>query len=226
MAILVRRAANAPMHASAFRSWLHEAVSSSFAPYVALAVGDSTLPLYSGLPMPDPAWNGKCIIPLDELVPAPRDPEFSFSRRLARALPEALRPLLSPITPGPDAGQSAAQLGTAVERDGLAVCVLGLGPDGHIAFNQPGSTDDAPTRVVEIAPENLERLGDVAPATHAITLGVRTILRAHAIALVVDGPGKTDAVRRALEGPEGADAPVSWLRKHPNVVVFVNGNDQ
>ena len=225
MALLVRRAVDAPMHAAAFRSWLREAVSSSAAPYVALAVGDSTLPLYADLPTPDPAWNGKRIIPLDELVPAPRDPERAFSQRLARALPEQLRPLLSPIASGLDADVSAAQLGAVVEREGLAVCVLGLGPDGHIAFNQPGSTADAPTRVVEIAPENLERLGDVSPATQAITLGVRTILRAEAIALVVSGPGKADAVRRAVDGPEGPDVPVSWLRKHPNVVIFVNGND-
>lgn len=225
MALLVRRAVDAPKHAAAFRSWLCDAVSSSSAPYVALAVGDSTLPLYTDLPAPDPAWIGKRIIPLDELVPAPSDLELSFSHRLARALPEALRPLLSPIEPGPDASETAAQLGETVEREGLAVCVLGLGPDGHIAFNQPGSNADAPTRLVEIAPENLARLGDVTPATHAITLGVRTIMRAHAIALVVSGPGKADAVRRAVDGPEGPDAPVSWLRKHPNVVVFVNGNN-
>lgn len=204
---------------AAFRTWLLDAASASAARYVALAVGDSTLPLYADLPCPHAAWDSKRIVPLDELVPAPRDPSRSFSSRLTRALPSGLRDLLDPISAS-DPEDEAARIERAIDTDGLAACVLGLGPDGHIAFNQPGSDAGTLTRVVEIAPDNLARLGDVAPASRAITLGVGTILRAEHIALIVGGQGKDDALWRALHGPEGADSPVSWLRRHADVTVF------
>jgi len=99
--------------------------------------------------------------------------------------------------------------------------VLGLGPDGHIALNQPGSPVDSRTRIVEIEPENLARLGDVAPATRALTLGVATLLAACEIVLVVDGAEKQAALERVLEGPPGDDVPASLLHGHPRCSVFV-----
>jgi glucosamine-6-phosphate deaminase len=75
--------------------------------------------------------------------------------------------------------------------------------------------------VVEIAPENLARLGDVAPARRALTLGMATLLRARQLVLVVDGPDKHDALARVLDGPEGNDVPASLLRGHAQLAVLV-----
>jgi hypothetical protein len=62
--------------------------------FVALAVGESTLPLYAALDVSDPAWAGRSITPVDELVPPPSDPARRFSARLAEALPaERLVPI-------------------------------------------------------------------------------------------------------------------------------------
>ena len=189
--------------------------------FVALAVGDSTLPLYAALDPSDPGWAGRAVMPVDELVPPPTDPDRLFSARLAAALPEGLRPRLVPIAVDGDPVRLTAQLDARLRAEGLAAVVLGLGPDGHFAFNQPPTPLDAPTRVVELAPANLARLGPVGPAVSALTLGVTTVLAAGAVLVVAAGPGKEAALHRLLTGPEDPAWPVTWLRRHPHLTVAV-----
>jgi glucosamine-6-phosphate deaminase len=154
------------------------------------------------------------------LVPPPRNPARAFHAQLRAALPASVADRLEPL----DVAASCAALDSRLAAGGLAACVLGLGPDGHVAMNQPNSAVDSPTRLAEIAPANLARLGDVAPATHALTLGIATVLSAESVILVVDGPGKADALARVESGPEGPDSPASWLRRHPRCVVLVRAD--
>src|SRR5439155_1223824 len=126
-------------------------------------------------------WAGRSIMPVDELVPTPADPDRRFSARLAAALPGELRRRLIPIEVEGDPQLRAIALDARLRAEGLAAVVLGLGPDGHVAFNQPATPLDAPARVVDLAPGNLARLGPVEPARSALTLGVTTILAAGAV---------------------------------------------
>jgi len=190
---------------------------------VALAVGRTTLPHYAGLDPSAALLEGKTFIPVDELVPAPAGPSASFSSQLRSALPPKLARRVSEICVR-DPARSSERLESWVESAGLALCVLGLGPDGHIAFNQPGSGPETRTRLVEILPENLSRLGDVRPATHALTLGIASLLSAERILLVVDGGGKQCALDRVIRGPEASDMPASFLRCHPDCQVLVVGD--
>ena len=146
---------------------------------------------------------------------------MGFSTRLRVSLPPRLPGRFRPIHVRRDPEAEARQLESDLQDLGLAVCVLGLGADGHIALNQPGSPADSRTRIVEIEPENLARLGDVAPATRALTLGVATLLAARQIVLVVDGADKQAALERVLDGPPGEDVPASLLHGHPRYSVFV-----
>jgi glucosamine-6-phosphate deaminase len=201
--------------------FLGEALAAHPGRYVALAVGESTLPLYRHLDDLGPAWAGRSILPVDELVPPPADPERSFSARLAAALPGALRPRLAPIEVDDDPGLRAIQLEARLRAEGLAAVVLGLGPDGHFAFNQPPTPADAPTRVVSLAPHNLFRLGDVTPSDSALTLGVTTVLAAGSVLVIASGAQKQEALDHLLNEPEEAAWPVSWLRRHPRLTVAV-----
>ncbi|HEV7862742.1 MAG TPA: 6-phosphogluconolactonase [Acidimicrobiia bacterium] len=187
--------------------------------FVALAVGDSTLPLYAGLDAADPAWAGRAIMPVDELVPPPADPARRFSARLAAALPQGLRSLLVPIDVASDPDGRAGELDARLQVDGLAAVVLGLGPDGHFAFNQPPTPFDAAARLVDLAPANLTRLGPVAPARSALTLGVTTVMAAGSVLVIAAGAGKGDALNHLLSGPEEAAWPVTWLRRHPRLTI-------
>src|SRR5438477_11306851 len=78
---------------------------------------------------------------------------------------------------------------------GIDLLVLGIGLNGHIAFNEPGSALTSRTRVVDLAPET------VAPVRRGITMGVATILDARRILLLASGAAKREILRRALEEP-------------------------
>lgn len=208
--------ASGPALAAAARAWLLEALHDGRARLVGLAVGSSTLPLYGDLPAGDAAWTHRTILPVDELVPPPADPDQRFASRLRRALPAALAARVDDLPADPEA------LETRIEGEGLTAVLLGLGPDGHVAFNQPGSPAGDGVRIVALAPANLARLGGVAPAACALTLGLGTIMRAERVAVVVAGTGKRAALRRLLDGPEGDDVPASHLRHHPALTVIMD----
>lgn len=199
--------------------FVHEALASHPGRFVALAVGESTLPLYAGLDPAAPGWPGRAVTPVDELVPPPADPTRRFSARLAAALPQGLRSRLVPIDVAGDPGRRARELEARLQAEGLAAVVLGLGPDGHFAFNQPPTPFDAPARVIDLSPANLARLGPVEPARSAVTIGVTTVMAAGSVLVVAAGPGKARARERLLEGPEEAIWPVSWLRRHARLTV-------
>jgi glucosamine-6-phosphate deaminase len=198
---------------------VHDALTWAAGRFVALAVGESTLPVYDALDPAHPGWAGRVITPLDELLPPPADPSRRFATRLAAALQPGLRQLLLPLDVSGEPENRAAELDARLRHEGLAVAVLGLGPDGHIGFNQPPTPADAPTRVVDLHPENLARLEGVEPAGSALTLGISTLLAASAVIVVVDGPGKAPALERLLHGPEDPACPVTWLRRHPRLTV-------
>jgi glucosamine-6-phosphate deaminase len=202
-------------------AFVHDTLAWAPGRFVALAVGESTLPLYAGLDPGHPGWAGRAITPVDELVPSPADPARRFSSRLAAALPPGLRDRLVPLDVSGEPDRRAAELEARLGEEGVVVSVLGLGPDGHIAFNQPPTPVDAATRVVELHPANLSRLEGVEPARAALTMGVATFLAASAVLVVAEGPGKGAALERLLRGPEDPAWPVTWLRRHPRLVVAV-----
>lgn len=105
---------------------------------------------------------------------------------------------------------------------GVDVQLLGLGTNGHIGFNEPGSARDSRLRLVELSDETLAankptllQLEEV--PSQAITMGVADILDAREIIMLATGPAKADAVREALEGAVRVDCPASILREHPRI---------
>ena len=201
--------------------FIGEALAAHPGRFVALAVGDSTLPLYARLDELGPAWAGRAVMPVDELVPAPADPARRFSARLGAALPEALRCRLHSIDVDDDPALRAIQLEARLRAEGLAAIVLGLGPDGHVAFNQPPTPLDACTRVVPLAPANLSRLGPVGPSHSALTIGMTAIMAAGSVLLIASGPGKREPLDHLLKGPEDPVWPVTWLRRHRRLTVAI-----
>jgi glucosamine-6-phosphate deaminase len=102
-------------------------------------------------------------------------------------------------------------------RGGFDLAVLGLGPNGHIAYNEPGSAANSRTRVIDLAPDSIAQAsgywrGSQPNPRQAMTIGVANLLEARRIGLIVAGAGKADVLRRALEEPMSAEVPASWLR--------------
>jgi glucosamine-6-phosphate deaminase len=109
---------------------------------------------------------------------------------------------------------------------GLDVIVLGLGQNGHLGFNEPGSTEDSPARVLALEPISIEANrkwfgGDYAPAKGA-TVGLKTILAARHVLIVAYGSPKAAAVKAMIDGPRDADCPASFLQGHADARVFLD----
>lgn len=99
---------------------------------------------------------------------------------------------------------------------GLELAVLGLGGNGHIAYNEPGSAGDSRTRVLDLTPESIEQARGYFPGrdvpTKAISVGVGTLLEARNIVLIVSGASKADVLCASLRGPQTPDVPASFLQ--------------
>jgi glucosamine-6-phosphate deaminase len=111
---------------------------------------------------------------------------------------------------------------------GPDLVILGIGSNGHIAFNEPGSPPDAPTRKIDLADQTLiSNFGDVGKPGYpkqAATIGLKTILGARKIILLATGQGKQEIVRGALDPavPPSLNCPASWLKQHPCVTVIAD----
>jgi len=108
---------------------------------------------------------------------------------------------------------------------GLDLVMLGLGPNAHIASNEPGAALDSRTRLVELHPETVsyiltDPVIQGAVSARAVTLGMATILDAREVVVLVQGPHKTAAVQAMLEGPITPMVPASALQRHPRCAVL------
>ena len=113
---------------------------------------------------------------------------------------------------------------------GVDVQILGIGTDGHIAFNEPGSSLASRTRIKTLTAQTRRDNGrffdgdvDAVP-THCLTQGVGTIMRARHVVLVATGAAKAEAVSRFVEGPVTASCPASALQWHPHVTVLLDAD--
>lgn len=124
------------------------------------------------------------------------------------------------------AGQNAQARAARYEQEilsagGLDLAVIGIGHNGHIAYNEPGSSFSSRTRLVELAGTTksansrwVSTPGDV-PAW-GLTMGIATIMSARRILLLASGEGKANIVARAIKGQVSEDVPATALRNHEN----------
>lgn len=168
---------------------------------------------------------------LDEYVGIPADHPGSFRHALCEALYRHVD--LPPARAHAPEGE-AADLPAACARyeaaiaaaGGLDLALLGLGTDGHIAFNEPTSSFGSRTRLKTLADEtraaNQAAFGAEPVPRHALTVGLATILEARRCLLVAFGAAKASAVARMVEGPLAALVPASALQLHPHATVIVD----
>jgi len=110
---------------------------------------------------------------------------------------------------------------------GLDLAILGLGTNGHIAFNEPGTPWESTTHVAmlteETRGEEAANFGDLEQVPRqAITMGIKTLMRAGHILLLVSGERKAPMLARAVRGPINPDVPASILQLHPRLVVLAD----
>lgn len=106
--------------------------------------------------------------------------------------------------------------------------LLGIGTNGHIGFNEPGSSFEGLTDVVSLTPETIEANAryfegneDLVP-TEAISMGVGSIMNAKKVLLIASGANKAEAIKWMVEGEISEELPASALRNHDDVIVVVD----
>ncbi|WP_230673248.1 glucosamine-6-phosphate deaminase [Rathayibacter sp. Leaf248] len=165
-------------------------------------------------------------VALDEYVGlSPEDPR-SYHATVRKEVVEPLG--LDPDLVRVPTALGAEEYDATIARDGgVDLQILGIGSNGHIAFNEPGSSHDSATRIVALTEatrrDNARFFGSIEEVpTHAVTQGIGTVLRARKLLLIAQGAVKAAAVAAALEGPVSEDLPGSALQRHGDVTVVLD----
>jgi glucosamine-6-phosphate deaminase len=184
-----------------------------------LATGDTTSPVYRQTRVA----GGPSIFLLDEFggLP-PQDPArcaVMFRRDFAY-------PRFSvPDVDSPDPDAAAESYGEAVRDRELDLAVVGLGRNGHIGMNEPGSTRGSRTRRVELAETPSRRAlayGASTTPLWGITVGLAELMESRELWLVVTGAYKAEILAETMGCTIGPDLPASFLRDHPNATLLAD----
>ncbi len=206
-------------------------------PVLGLATGSSPLAVYDELVRRHTeeglSFAGARAFLLDEYVGLPPDHPERYRTVIERELagrvdfdPGAVR---GPDGAAPDLPAACAAYEQEIaEAGGVDVQLLGIGTDGHIGFNEPGSSLASRTRIKTLTrqtrQDNARFFGgdlDAVP-THCLTQGLATILSARHVVLLATGRGKAEAVHQMVEGPVSALWPATVLQFHPHASVLVD----
>jgi glucosamine-6-phosphate deaminase len=169
---------------------------------------------------------------MDEYVGLPRGAPQSFGHYLSEHLYKHVTPgKVQSLDGAADPESEIVRYGALVE-EGVDLCCMGIGENGHIAFNEPGQTDfgdprtvrrvelDAASRLQQVHDGCFSALDDV--PREALTLTVPALMAATHVVCTVPGPTKRAAVAAALWGPVAPTCPASALRNHPSAVLFLD----
>jgi glucosamine-6-phosphate deaminase len=196
---------------------------------------------YWGLHTDDPrsfhTWMRQAVltplgIPEDNFVPLPADGGWEMGRwgggEIGRTpYHPATLPPYHLVTHHQRFAACQAYDAAIVAAGGLDLAVLGLGPNGHLGYNDPPAAGDAPTRLLTLSDSSLDNAAsyfggrDRVPR-QAITMGMAPLLAARQILLIVSGKQKQKILRQALQGPVTPETPASYLQQAPNVTVIAD----
>lgn len=179
------------------------------------------------------SFDGTTSFNLDEYVGVPAESEASYHHYMKRNLFDHID--IKPANIHLPNGDASELKKAAMEYEkqikvagGIDIQLLGIGVNGHIGFNEPGSSFEEETHVVELTPSTreankvyFEQLEDV--PTHAITMGIKTIMQSKKIVLLISGASKQEAYDRLRAGQVTEQFPASVLHLHEDVTVIYTG---
>jgi glucosamine-6-phosphate deaminase len=199
---------------------------------LALAAGTTMVPVYrelAGLHARDRLSFARTrAFDLDEYAGLTADDPRSFVRFLREHLVSRVDfsgdRHFAPDACAPDLDAECARYEAAIDdAGGLDLAVLGLGRNGHLAFNEPGASLAGRTRVEVLMRPHITENGDPDPLPRvAITMGLGTILASRGCLVVAFGAEKERAAAEMIEGPVTSLVPASVLQHHPNTTVVLD----
>lgn len=124
--------------------------------------------------------------------------------------------------------QECQRYESLIDANPIDIQILGIGMDGHIAYNEPGSPLDGGCHVVDLHQESIESSLDYGfdhieeVPTQGVTQGIGTIMKAKQLIMMAKGQKKADLVKRMIYGEVTPDFPSSIIQRHPNVIVCLD----
>ena len=190
-----------------------------------LATGATPLPVYARLPRE--ALVASIVFLLDEFGGLPAGHRGRCETMLRTALLDRVPAgaFHFPDVDAPDLEVECERYGGLINEGGLDLAVLGLGRNGHLGLNEPGSTADQPTRVVKLTEETREgarSYGADPPPTWGLAVGLSEILASREVWLLVTGAAKAAILARVINDEVTGQVPATLLRAHPNAVIWAD----
>jgi glucosamine-6-phosphate deaminase len=178
-------------------------------------------------------WSRVVGFHLDEYIGLPATHPASFRRYLAERLVDRVHPGTFHFVNGdaPDPAAECARLGAAIGAREIDVAFVGIGENGHLAFNDPPADFETSTPYLVVALDERCRRQQLGEGwfrslnevpTHAISMSIREILRARRILCIVPDQRKAEAVVESLLPPPAPERPASALQDHPAVTLYLD----
>ncbi len=182
--------------------------------------------------IPGIPWNQVELFHLDEYIGLPMNHPASFCKFLQEHLIAKTGIIEYHLLDGSrDPAEVIREVGNAITASPIDIAFVGIGENGHLAFNDPPADFETDEPYIMVALDHACRMQQVgegwfkdisAVPTHAISMSVRQVLKAREILAVVPDARKAQAVKACFDGPVSPMAPSSILRNHPNATVYLD----
>ena len=211
-----------------------EKIESHPASVIGLATGRTMEPVYAAMApkIKSEEVTEKCVFfMLDEYFGLPEDHPSSFKYYIEKNVVEPLglyedQICYPPVHVGtPDLAAEVYESNLKVSG-GIDLQLLGIGRNGHVGFNEPGSTKESRTRLVKLTEEtikaNLEQFVDNLIPKEALSMGIGTILEAKSLVMLATGKSKADVIKHLLNHHDDPSCPATYLKSHPHFTLVLD----
>ena len=194
-----------------------------------LATGSSPETLYKEMTASDIDFTEMTSVNLDEYVGLGGEDEQSYRYFMNKHLfdKKPFKETFVPNGKAEDLDAASAEYEKIIDAHPVDIQILGIGQNGHIGFNEPGTPLDSLTHVVELTESTInankryfDKVEDV--PTRAVSMGIGSIMKGKKMILMAYGEAKAEAIKGMIDGPVTTDMPASALQNHQDVVIIID----
>lgn len=194
-----------------------------------LATGSTPETLYKEMTASDIDFTEMTSVNLDEYVGLGGEDEQSYRYFMNKHLfdKKPFKETFVPNGKAEDLDAASAEYEKIIDAHPVDIQILGIGQNGHIGFNEPGTPLDSLTHVVELTESTInankryfDKVEDV--PTRAVSMGIGSIMKGKKMILMACGEAKAEAIKGMIDGPVTTDMPASALQNHQDVVVIID----
>ena len=194
-----------------------------------LATGSTSETLYKEMTASDVDFTEMTSVNLDEYVGLGGEDEQSYRYFMNKHLfdKKPFKETFVPNGKAEDLDAASAEYEKIIDAHPVDIQILGIGQNGHIGFNEPGTPLDSLTHVVELTESTInankryfDKVEDV--PTRAVSMGIGSIMKGKKMILMAYGEAKAEAIKGMIDGPVTTDMPASALQNHQDVVIIID----